>query len=101
MDTKLGKKMAVKAFSNVNVMVNGSDSSKHEWKLSPSSVTLTIEGSQTAIEELHGGAPCDLYVDVSNIVLKQIQLPVLVKNLKKDFQVVKIEPEQITVTEVQ
>ena len=100
-DIKLRKKMAVKAFSNVNVMVNGSDSSKHEWKLSPSSETLTIEGSQTAIEELHGGAPCDLYVDVSNIVLKQIQLPVLVKNLKKDFQVVKIEPEQITVTEVQ
>jgi YbbR domain-containing protein len=100
-DIKLRKKMAVKAFSNVNVMVNGADSSKHEWKLTPSSVTLTIEGSQTAIEELHGGAPCELYVDVSNIVLKQIQLPVLVRNLKKDFQVVKIEPEQVTVTEVQ
>ena len=99
-DIKLRKKMAAKTFSSVGVMVDGADSAGSEWKISPQSVTLTIEGTQSAIEELHNSPPCDLYVDVSNIVLKQLQLPVLVKNLKKDFQVVKIEPEQVTVTEV-
>ena len=99
-DIKLRRKMAVKTFSSVGVMVDGADSAGREWKIAPQSVTLTIEGTQNAVDELHNTPPCSLYVDVSNIVLKQLQLPVLVKDLRKDFQVVKIEPEQVTVTEI-
>ncbi len=47
------------------------------------------------IDALHSGSvPCELYVDVSNIVSKQLVLPVLVRNLKSGFKVVRIEPEQ-------
>jgi hypothetical protein len=45
-------------------------------------------------------APCELYVDVSNIVSNQLMLPVLVKNLRKDLQIVQIEPEQVVVTAI-
>lgn len=100
-DIKLRKKMAVKTFHNVSILVEGTSSQHPEWRVTPQSVTLTIEGTQAAIETLRGIAPCDLYVDVSNIVLQRIQLPVLIKDLKKDFQVVKIEPDQVIITAVE
>ena len=100
-DIKLRKKMAVKTFHNVSVLVEGTNSQHPEWRVTPQSVTLTVEGAQAAIETLRGTAPCDLYVDVSNIVLQRIQLPVLIKDLKKDFQVVKIEPDQVIITAVE
>ncbi|MCC8056850.1 CdaR family protein [Cloacibacillus sp.] len=100
-EIRLSKKMGVKTFTNVPLIVEGAEPGK-EWKVSPHSVSVTIEGPQIAIDTLGGSsvAPCELYIDVSNIVSKQMELPVLVKNLKKDFQVVQIEPEQILVTAV-
>ncbi|MDY2984160.1 MAG: CdaR family protein [Synergistes jonesii] len=98
-EIRLSKKMGVKTFTNVPLLVEGSESGK-EWKLSPQSVSLTVEGTQTAIDSLTDGAPCELYVDVSNIVSQQTELPVLVKNLKRDFQIVQTEPEQVRVTAV-
>jgi YbbR domain-containing protein len=95
------KKMAEKTFSGVGVMTEGSVQGK-EWKLSPMSVKLTISGTKADIDALHSGSvPCELYVDVSNIVSKQLVLPVLVRNLKSGFKVVRIEPEQVTVTAVE
>ena len=95
------KKMASKTFTNVGIMVEGGKAEK-EWKILPQSVRLTVEGPQMAMESLPSGyIPCELYVDVSNVVSKQLTLPVLVKNLKKDFRVVHIEPEQVVVTFVE
>ncbi len=99
-EIRLSKKIGVKTFTNVPLTVEGAEPGK-EWKVSPHSVSLTIEGPQLAIDSLSAAAPCELYIDVSNIVSKQMELPVLVKNLKKDFQVVQIEPEQILVTSVE
>lgn len=94
------KKIAEKIYSNVGVMTEGAAQGK-EWKISPQSVKLTIQGTKADIDALQSGSvPCDLYVDVSNIVSKQLNLPVLVKNLKSDFKVVRVEPEQVTVTAV-
>lgn len=95
------KKIADKTFNNVAVMTEGVSQGK-EWKITPESVKLTIQGTKTEIDALKSGTvPCDLYVDVSNIVSKQITLPILVKNLKSDFKVIRIEPEQVTVTLVE
>ena len=93
--------MSAKTFTNVPLIVEGAEPGK-EWKVSPHGVSITIEGPQLAIDSLGGSssAPCELYIDVSNIVTKQMELPVLVKNLKKEFQVVQIEPEQVLVTAV-
>ena len=94
------KKIAEKIYSNVGVMTEGAVQGK-EWKISPQSVKLTIQGTKADIDALQSGSvPCDLYVDVSNIVSKQLNLPVLVKNLRSDFKVLRIEPEQVTVTAV-
>lgn len=94
------KKISTKTYSNVAIMTEGGNSGK-EWKISPQSAKITIEGPQLAIEALQAGTvPCELYVNVMNIVSKQLSLPVLVKNLKKDFHLVRIEPEQVVVTSV-
>lgn len=94
------KKIADKTYNNVGVMTEGAVQGR-EWKISPQSVKLTIQGTKADVDALQSGAvPCDLYVDVSNIVSKQLNLPVLVKNLRSDFKVLRIEPEQVTVTVV-
>ncbi|HAH68587.1 MAG TPA: hypothetical protein DCL58_02275 [Synergistaceae bacterium] len=94
------KKIAERTFSGVGVMTEGSAQGK-EWKLAPQSVKLTISGTKADIDALHpGSVPCELYVDVSNIVSKQLMLPVLVRDLKSGFKVLRIEPEQVTVTAV-
>lgn len=90
--------MASKTFTNVAIMVEGGKTEK-EWRILPQSVRLTVEGPQAAMEILPSGSiPCELYVDVSNVVSRQLTLPVLVKNLKKEFKVLHIEPEQVVVT---
>ena len=99
-DIILKKKMAVKTYPNVQIMLEGNNKGQ-EWKISPQSVTLTVEGNQATIDTLKNiAAPCELYIDVSNIVSNQLSLPVLEKNLRKDLQIVQIEPEQVTVTAV-
>lgn len=100
-EIKLSKKLGTRTFAGVPLMTEGVEGG-HEWKLSPQTVTVTIEGPQLEIESLTGShAPCELYVDLSNIVSKQANLPVLVRNLKKEFQVVQIEPDQIIVTRIE
>lgn len=97
----LSKKMSVTTFSNVPLMLSGSPASK-EWRFSPPSVSVTIEGPETAIEGLEGnGPPCELYIDVSNIVSQHTELPVLVRGLRPGFHVVRTEPEEVSVTAVE
>lgn len=97
----LSKKMSVMTFQNVPLMISGNTSAK-EWRFSPPSVSLTIEGPEIAIESLEGRQPpCELYVDVSNIVSQHTELPVLVRGLRPGFQVVKTEPEHVSVTSVE
>ncbi len=91
-------KMTTKTYANLGIVVVGSPADK-EWKISPAAATVTVEGTLSEVSALQNGVPpLTLYVDVSNVVSKQIALPVLVKNLKKDLSVSKIEPEQVTLT---
>ncbi len=96
-EIRLSKKMGVKTFTNVPLRIEGAETGK-SWEISPNSVSVTVEGTQMAIDSLTGGVPCELYVDVSNIVSQQADLPVLVRNMKRDIQVVQTEPEQVRVT---
>lgn len=93
----LRKKIAAKTYSSVPIIVTGAPSNV-EWVVTPASATLTVDGSQLMIDALFSNEPpCELYVDVSNIIARQITLPVLVRNLQKEFKVMYIEPEQVTV----
>ena len=66
-------------------MTEGSVQGK-KWKLSPMSVKLTISGT-SPYRALHSVPYHELYVDVSNILSKQLVLG-LVRNLKSGFKVV-------------
>ena len=92
------KKITEKTYNNVGIMTEGRAQGK-EWKISPLSAKLTIRGTKADIDAITpGSVPCELYVDLSNIVSKQLTLPVLVKNLRSEFEIVRIEPQQVTVT---
>lgn len=100
-EIRLSKKMGVKTYTNVPLMIDGGAPGS-EWKVIPSAVSVTIEGPQLSIDSLSSfSTPCELYIDVSNIVSDRLELPVLARNLKRDFQIVKIEPEQVLVTNVE
>lgn len=97
----LRKKISAKTYSSVPIKVVGAAAGA-EWAVSPAAASLTVEGNQLMIDALFSGEPpCELYIDVSNIVAKRIALPVLVRKLQKEFEVVHIEPEQVTVTIVE
>lgn len=92
------KKMAAKTYSSIPVKIYGAAPGV-EWRVVPQSASLTVEGSQAYIDSLFSWEPpCELYVDVSNIIVKQISLPVLVRKLQKNFEVIQITPEQVMVT---
>lgn len=92
------RKMTAKTYNAVPVKLSGVTSGT-EWQLTPSTAAVTIESSQSKIDSLPSGeVPCELYVDMSNIVAKQITVPILVRKLQRDFEVVQVEPEQVTVT---
>ena len=100
-EIKLKSKVLTKFYPNFGIIITGSSESK-EWKIVPQTVDVTVEGPQGAVNVLQGShVPFELYVDVSNIVTKQVSLPVLVRGLRSDVKILKIEPEQVTVTSVE
>ncbi len=97
----LSKQMKTKTFADVPLMIAGNSASK-EWRFSPPAVSLTIEGYASAVEKLDGKKPpCELYVDVSNIVSQHADLPVLVRGLRSGFRVVRTDPEQVKAVSVE
>lgn len=100
-EIKLTKKMGIKTYTAVPLLVEGEESGS-EWRMTPQTVSVTVEGPVLDIDSLNSShAPCELYIDVSNIVSKQTELPVLVRNLRRNFQIVKIEPEQVQASSVE
>ncbi|MDO4988060.1 MAG: CdaR family protein [Synergistes sp.] len=94
----LSKKIITKTISSVPIVIVGKEHGK-EWHITPKEVSVIVEGPQKAVETLTNlSLPCELYVDVSNIVSTQVELPVLVRNLKKEIQIVNTEPEHVSVT---
>lgn len=92
------RKPAAKNYSAVPISVVGAAGGA-EWSVTPATASLTVDGNQLMLEALFNNEPpCELYIDVSNIIAKQISLPVLVRRLQKGFEVMQIEPEQVLVT---
>lgn len=100
LEITLRKKVAAKTYSSVPIHLVGAASDR-EWVISPAAASLTVEGNQLMIDALFNNEPpCELYVDVSNIVAKRITVPVLVRRVQKEFEVVHVEPEQVTISVV-
>ena len=95
-EIKVRNKTTTKTFTDVEINLVGGN--RNEFKISPHVATLTIEGSQTSMDALHSSkVPCNIYIDVSNVVSKQLTLPILVENLKEGFSIKKIEPETVVI----
>lgn len=99
-EIKLQDKMVHKTLNGVGITVAGVEGEK-EWTMMPQTVDVTIEGSSFAVEPFYSGnTPFDLYVDVSDIVAGRVTLPVLVRNMRGNVKITRIEPEYITLTTV-
>lgn len=71
------------------------------WTITPPNAGVTVERS--AVSEISAdeeGPPLELYVDITNVVSRQLILPILVRDIANGVKVVRIEPEQITVEAV-
>jgi YbbR domain-containing protein len=88
----------IKTFAGVNISVYGASGAK-KWSVLPPSASVTVERSLTASAPFDvSSPPLELYVDVTNIVAPQIVLPVLVRNAARGMSVIRIEPQQVTVS---
>lgn len=88
-------------FVGVPVAISG-EGDPDKWMVSPRSVNVTIERSLASSEQFDASAPpVELFVDITNIVAKQLMLPVFDRGLGRGMRVIRIEPRQVTVTAVQ
>ena len=92
----LRNKITTTTFTNINIALVGANLT--QFKLEPKVATVTIEASQSTMNTLNNSVPFSLYVDVSNVVSKQISLPILIKNLKYGVDIKTISPEEVEVT---
>ncbi len=86
-----------KLLTNVAVEVEG-NSIYPGWKVDPSAVNITIEGTPSEVEKIdESNFPIQPYVNVTNIVSRKLMVPVQVRNTSRSIHVVKVEPSRVTV----
>jgi YbbR domain-containing protein len=89
-----------RTFLTVPISLFGAESDER-WSLSPPTASVTVE------RPVNSGAPFDpdvppveLYVDVTNVVASQLTLPVLVRDVEDGLTIIRIDPQQVSVTAV-
>jgi YbbR domain-containing protein len=90
-----------RTFLGVPVKLHGV-ANVRRWNVLPPSVSVTVERSAMGT-----GAPFDpekppleLYVDATNVVASQLTLPILTRNVETGISVIRIDPQQVTITSV-
>jgi YbbR domain-containing protein len=87
-------------FQGVPVSVGGGGAYS-DWVLEPAAVSVTLERTvaDTAPFDM-SSPPFELYVDVTNVVARQLMLPVLVRSLSDDLRILRIDPERVMINAV-
>ena len=94
---QLGEVKAGKRLVNVPVEIRGSKGER--WMCDPASVTVTIEGAPSRIESVTAeDIGLNAWVDISNIFVSPVTLPVRTEMKSEGFGVSKIEPATVTVS---
>jgi YbbR domain-containing protein len=71
------------------------------WLAAPAVANVMLERAVTSTEPFDmNKPPLELYVDVTNVVAEHLVLPVLVQNLHDGMKVIRIEPQQVSVSAV-
>ena len=94
----LSEARAERVLANIPVEFRGTDSAQ-KWVSIPASVNVTIEGRPSVIENFDTDtAKISAYVDMSNIFMSPVTLPVRAEITSGDaFRVTRIEPANVTV----
>ena len=93
----LKPRTSTRLFSKVPVETRGR-SVYPGWSVSPEVVDVRVEGPAGLIETMEAGqVPISVYVDVTNIVSRQLRVPVTVRTDIKDLKVLAVDPERVTV----
>ncbi|MBR1486060.1 MAG: hypothetical protein IJ597_02255, partial [Synergistaceae bacterium] len=89
--------------TNIPVELQNVDPSQN-WIANPSSVSVTVEGRPSFIAKLsRDDINIHAYVDMTNIFMASVTLPVKAEILSNDFnlKVTKIDPQNITIDELE
>jgi YbbR domain-containing protein len=69
------------------------------WTMSPQMASVTVERPAVpGITFDPDNPPLELYIDATNVVTSQLTLPILVDNTAAGVSVIRIEPQQATIT---
>lgn len=92
---QLGETRAERIFANIPVELRGVETGQN-WICSPANVSVTVEGRPSLIENF--AAELKAYVDMSNIFMAPVTLPVRTELISSDvFRVIRVEPANVTV----
>ncbi|MCF4115039.1 MULTISPECIES: CdaR family protein [Dethiosulfovibrio] len=84
-------------FSGVPVVTKGR-SVYPGWEVSPQTVDVRLEGPSKVMKSLEDSEiPFSVYVDVTNIVSRQLRVPVTIALREKELKIVSVAPERVTV----
>jgi YbbR domain-containing protein len=86
--------MKISTFSRVPVEVMGSGVYE-DWMIEPPSVSVTVERSSESASADISEVPIRAVIDVTNIVSRQIMLPVMIQGLTNGMRLVNVEPAHI------
>lgn len=97
---RLHSSVDTRTFLSVPIAVSGKGAFP-AWQIMPAGANVMVERSVTGTEPFDmNKPPLELYVDVTNVVTDRLALPVLARNLQDGMKVIRIEPQQVTVSAV-
>ena len=91
--------MESRTFLGVPIIITGVPYPSN-WTVSPRTASVTVE------HPVFDSAPdpddplLELYIDATNVVTSQLTLPILTRNVMSGVSVIRIEPPQATITEI-
>jgi len=89
-----------RTFLNVPIHLTGVPNPR-DWNISPPSAGVTVEYPVTLSAFDPDDPPLELYIDATNVVTSQLTLPILARNVMGGVSVIRIEPQQVTITEME
>jgi len=101
---QLSEARADTLLTNIPIELRNAEPSQN-WEANPPSVSVTVEGKPSLIAKLSGENIIDIkaYVDMTNIFMAPITLPVKAEILSNDygFRVTRIDPQNITISDLE
>ena len=91
--------MESRTFFGVPIIITGVPYPSN-WAITPRTASVTVEHPVFGAAQGPDDPPLELYIDATNVVTSQLTLPILVRNVMGGVSVIRIEPPQATITEI-